>query len=1720
MISKLRYIIFLLLLIITIYFYIHNRKSGCTNKKAINYNPDADIGDEAKCRYNTLGCMDKNSSNYNMYATASCSEDCQGCEEKGTCDLCKYQKECKHHCPECICKPKVKGCNRVWAINYDPKATDDNGSCISPEKLLEKISIISGGDCKRCSGRVSVKIGDEYPILGGKQGINVLVLERNNKLKIRYKRSFMTANYERENKKFVDFMRKYVFYKDIVIIAIRGDAVGRKRSVNVDNEPVFIESVLSDDSKMVLKKLGAKTPELARSGSYILVGSFLNDIYFETYSSNADSFFPYFNLTNYGCVNFNNPDYERIELDLSKLKLLSSTGDTSESNIFDEKSDDKTKYINVKKKNFIDMNRVDNINRCALEVIQLGYRIFSVSKTKCYAYKIKDPKNENPLKYFKNKQFTEYNEKNKFFRLSNNICRLNNQLLPYGNETEESLFLIDEIYFSGLYSKFYGGQMVELYNLRDFKGIRRDVGVGIHQAWGSIPKSLNVKDDALIYIPVTSLRIPHEFKVTLFRNVSPDEDLTNFKKYELKFEDAYNGFRKLNMSCCEGGKISTANTTTKKTIRTVKFRIWNNIIKNLNLKRTEVLAKLYIYDSSIPQTDVKPENNDKYQFIDKYDLNLYSEIERLKNENNHGKIGFIELYNYSGRKVRKIEFTTWEFFWNYNFSLVLNAWKDWYASEGGIPMPTEGIFKVFAVDINKTLLDKSCTLYGAEANSKEIKDGFTHRSCTNLAKFGKYACEDSGKEKPFTNDIKYIVVSKQNFGVTIYDKTDFEGASITLGYGKYNLPDDLSMIVQSLKVDLKYAVVKLYLGYNFKNEFIRVINKHTKQLRKAFKYANIFDLLGENKRIRSISIEKLDYYTEISNNAYPDKYDENKKYESYQYPFKYKLSNEYINYLDYPYDYFKDEISFDSNDKFVRVVKENFEFTKLKSISPIKVGSGQIFRVINSGGGINYIKTELGDSNFNNLITDVKAINTYNINNNFIRKIILYGGKIMEYDGKKVTLLGLDNLDFAIEENFIEISSLDSSEVNIYKSNIDIFVKINGALKKLGKYLAIKNNDKFIRINYDEIDMNNVKKKKVNLFLINGKEEIILEENINNSNNFNTYNFYIIKRNLESTEVPFNAKTGQELCSCNIFDSEYDFTNFMYVQLEKLSFKNKLHAISLAKRVNTLKELGIMEINNYELLNNVNNNRYSSPTIVQVLDSKFNINKMIYFNCHKYTINSNINTINKLDQVGKNDLSVSKHEKRVEILMRDKSNFNDNFENKYESKFNLRQDFNSVLLSNIQDNLNKVNQLLKDSGSIETYDFNQKLMRKTTFKNYILENNNKLQDITKFKFNNTEKFITIYNKNKIKLCTLPFFYKLDNNSINSALNTYLFKHECFIKIYDINMKLIKVGLCKNKKYIFIDKKTNKKVSLNYKQYIGKFNNFEWQTAEDNYVFDLDEIYFEIELAKPIKSNIQDSTEILFISVKNNSLFKSFDDVLKSFGYNNSLRDYTFRFLLTRKMYSAIRFYDINNKVTKKLKFSFEPILDSSFGAPAPRSPILLYDNPIKYIETYKNNIIYEFMQKDKLIFSVRIPNGMKGIYSYKVDGNVVYANKVVCEDGKNIKIYDENENLITESGDDSVHDYILGIKFNKYNGRKIFEYYPKTNKTIIRLLDSNNNIDTILTKDVDENVDIEIKDQLGNVIRKVNNRDLYILENDYSGLKVIKPDKTFKITFTSVNGEF
>lgn len=145
---------------------------------------------------------------------------------------------------------------------------------------------------------------------------------------------------------------------------------------------------------------------------------------------------------------------------------------------------------------------------------------------------------------------------------------------------------------------------------------------------------------------------------------------------------------------------------------------------------------------------------------------------------------------------------------------------------------------------------------------------------------------------------------------------------------------------------------------------------------------------------------------------------------------------------------------------------------------------------------------------------------------------------------------------------------------------------------------------------------------------------------------------------------------------------------------------------------------------------------------------------------------------------------------------------------------------------------------------------------------------------------------------------------------------------------------------------------------------------------------------------------------------------------------------------------------------------------------------------------------------------------MKGIYSYKVDGKVVYVNKVLSDNGKNVKLYDENNNLIIESDDINTHNYLLGIKLDKYNGKFKLEYYPKMNKIIIRLLDKTRDIDKIETADYDEIKDIEVKDQLGNLIRKVKNKNMYIFENNVHSLKIVNPDKTYSVKYTESSGNF
>lgn len=75
---------------------------GCTDPLAKNRNPKATV-DDGSCQYWKIGCMDKNAFNYDGEAEINL---------------------------QALCIPRVYGCTDRNALNTNPKATDDDGSCV------------------------------------------------------------------------------------------------------------------------------------------------------------------------------------------------------------------------------------------------------------------------------------------------------------------------------------------------------------------------------------------------------------------------------------------------------------------------------------------------------------------------------------------------------------------------------------------------------------------------------------------------------------------------------------------------------------------------------------------------------------------------------------------------------------------------------------------------------------------------------------------------------------------------------------------------------------------------------------------------------------------------------------------------------------------------------------------------------------------------------------------------------------------------------------------------------------------------------------------------------------------------------------------------------------------------------------------------------------------------------------------------------------------------------------------------------------------------------------------------------------------------------------------------------------------------------------------------------------------------------------------------------
>lgn len=136
--------------------------TGCTNPLATNYNPAANIPDNASCVYppaTVIGCMNPLATNYNPLATV----------DAGNCTLpivlgctiptaTNYNPLATVNDGSCIVNTPVIGCTNILATNYNPLATIDAGNCIYPPSVVigcmdstatnyNPLATVSAGNC-------------------------------------------------------------------------------------------------------------------------------------------------------------------------------------------------------------------------------------------------------------------------------------------------------------------------------------------------------------------------------------------------------------------------------------------------------------------------------------------------------------------------------------------------------------------------------------------------------------------------------------------------------------------------------------------------------------------------------------------------------------------------------------------------------------------------------------------------------------------------------------------------------------------------------------------------------------------------------------------------------------------------------------------------------------------------------------------------------------------------------------------------------------------------------------------------------------------------------------------------------------------------------------------------------------------------------------------------------------------------------------------------------------------------------------------------------------------------------------------------------------------------------------------------------------------------------------------------------------------------------------
>ena len=138
---------------------------------------------------------------------------------------------------------------------------------------------------------------------------------------------------------------------------------------------------------------------------------------------------------------------------------------------------------------------------------------------------------------------------------------------------------------------------------------------------------------------------------------------------------------------------------------------------------------------------------------------------------------------------------------------------------------------------------------------------------------------------------------------------------------------------------------------------------------------------------------------------------------------------------------------------------------------------------------------------------------------------------------------------------------------------------------------------------------------------------------------------------------------------------------------------------------------------------------------------------------------------------------------------------------------------------------------------------------------------------------------------------------------------------------------------------------------------------------------------------------------------------------------------------------------------------------------------------------------------------------MKGLYNYGNDTETKFVNKVVRTSSNEAILYDDNDNIIETTKDYDLHNYIFDVIIDNYSNSYMIEYHPKMNQWKIRLYEQERLVNLIEMYNPDNRVTNEVRDELGNVMYRVNGRSNFIIENNYTNMRVINKDNTIKYYF-------